>query len=276
MIAVKTRSSATVARKAARTRSATRRDRLRSRKWIRNPFSNLSHTLVRAKDRCCGAVATLPRYDPLCPPDSRPGILASHLPVHSTSCGFTTSATSPFTPVGNRYQLVEYVNTGGMSMATYVATNVQNFPDPNTSSDDVLAVAAYLSQAVTDAGVSISAWSGVASNLASALGAHGSASGSAAATTTAHSGAVAVDAGSLLYTVTLGGLTGLDRPSGFSDVGVGSDGSLKEGAAYFMPAAAATIDPQWTWYYGPDQNTWLVTALALKRAPPPTGDLTVT
>ena len=185
-------------------------------------------------------------------------------------------ASAPYTPVGNKYQLVEYVSAGGMSMATYVATNVQNFPDAQTSSNGVLAVAAYLSQTVTDAGVSISAWSGIADNLALALGAHGSATGSAATTTTAHSGAVAVDAGSLLYTVTLGGLAGRDRPSGFSDVSPGSDGALSQDAAYFVPAAAATIDPQWTWYYGPDQNTWLVTTLALKRAPPPTGDLTVT
>src|SRR5258706_139183 len=35
------------------------------------------------------------------------------------------------TVVGNTYTLVEYVTAGGISMATYVATNVQNFPDPN-------------------------------------------------------------------------------------------------------------------------------------------------
>ena len=38
------------------------------------------------------------------------------------------------TPVGNTYTLVEYVTGGGVSMATYVATNVQGFPegtDPN-------------------------------------------------------------------------------------------------------------------------------------------------
>src|SRR2546427_820399 len=37
--------------------------------------------------------------------------------------------TTPFTPVGNKYTLVSYVTAGGISMATYVATNVQNFPD---------------------------------------------------------------------------------------------------------------------------------------------------
>src|SRR5213596_4356300 len=53
-----------------------------------------------------------------------------------------------YTPVGNTYHLVEYVTAGGYSMATYVATNVQGFPDPNTSQSDILAVGAYLSQSV--------------------------------------------------------------------------------------------------------------------------------
>ena len=35
------------------------------------------------------------------------------------------------TPVGNTYHLVDQVSAGGITMATYVATNVQNFPDPN-------------------------------------------------------------------------------------------------------------------------------------------------
>src|SRR2546426_1105510 len=52
--------------------------------------------------------------------------------------------TTPYTPVGNTYTLVEYVTAGGISMATYVATNVQNFPYPNTSDAQVLAVRANL------------------------------------------------------------------------------------------------------------------------------------
>ncbi len=49
-----------------------------------------------------------------------------------------------YTPVGNRYTLVEYVTAGGYSMATYIATNVQGFPDPNTDPNqgDILAVSA--------------------------------------------------------------------------------------------------------------------------------------
>src|SRR3989441_2895456 len=38
--------------------------------------------------------------------------------------------TTPYTPVGNKYTLVAYVTAGGVSIATYVATNVQNVPDP--------------------------------------------------------------------------------------------------------------------------------------------------
>src|SRR5438105_800584 len=184
--------------------------------------------------------------------------------------------TAPYTPVGNKYTLVEYVTAGGYSMATYVATNVQNFPDPNTGSGDVLAVAGYLSQSVTDAGVSISAWSGVEDNFALALGEHRSATGSAATTTTAHAGGVAIDAGALLYTVTMGALAGLDKPAGFTSIGQGADNFLKQETAYLVQASAGSVDPGWTWFYGPDQSTWLVTTLALKRAPPPTGDLTAT
>jgi len=56
-----------------------------------------------------------------------------------------------YTPVGNTYTLVEYVTAGGMSMATYVATDVHSFPDGFTglAQDSILAVAAHLSQPVT-------------------------------------------------------------------------------------------------------------------------------
>src|SRR3989442_303628 len=46
------------------------------------------------------------------------------------------------TPVGNTYTLVDYVTAGGISMATYVATNGQNFPDPNPTQETVLVVQA--------------------------------------------------------------------------------------------------------------------------------------
>src|SRR2546423_97108 len=175
-----------------------------------------------------------------------------------------------FTPVGNQYNLVEYVTAGGYSMATYVATNVQNFPDPNDPSNGVvLAVRANFSETVTDGGVTISSWSGVDDNFATAVGEHRSASGSAATTATAHAGPIAVDQGAIVYSVTMGELPGLDRPALFTEVLQGSDDYFKQDAAYNRPASAGTMDPQWTWYYGPQQRTWLVTTLALKAAPPP-------
>ena len=63
--------------------------------------------------------------------------------------------TNPYTPVGNTYTLVEKVSTGGYNMATYVATNIQGFPDPNVDPGqaDILAVGAYLSQPTTSGGL---------------------------------------------------------------------------------------------------------------------------
>src|SRR6267142_2471951 len=52
------------------------------------------------------------------------------------------------TPVGKAYTLVDYVTAGGYSMATYVATNVQGFPDPATTSDQKLCVHALFSGAI--------------------------------------------------------------------------------------------------------------------------------
>src|SRR6266481_1797560 len=37
--------------------------------------------------------------------------------------------TNPYTPLGNTFNRVEYVTSGGVSMATYVATNVQAVTD---------------------------------------------------------------------------------------------------------------------------------------------------
>src|SRR5207247_8581334 len=90
----------------------------------------------------------------------------------------TTAPT--YTPVGNTYYLVELVQAGGYSMATYVAANVQNFPDPNTDPNqgDMYAVAGYFSQKITAAGVSGSAWTGVEANFPAALRERCAASGS--------------------------------------------------------------------------------------------------
>src|SRR3989442_2155526 len=75
-----------------------------------------------------------------------------------------------FTPVHNTYNLVEYRTAGGISMATYVATNVQNFPDAGTDPNQILAVRANLSQSITDGGVMLSAYSGVDTADPPALG----------------------------------------------------------------------------------------------------------
>ncbi len=190
-----------------------------------------------------------------------------------------------YTPVGNRYTLVEYVTAGGYSMATYIATNVQGFPDPNTDPNqgDILAVGAYLSQSVPDGGVVLSSWTGVEDNFATALGNHRSASGSGAAGTAmpAQAGPIAINAGALAYTVTMSGLYMLGAPAGYTSLGQGSDNSMKEGGAYAVQTSAGTTDPVWQWFNGSGSTgTWLATNLALNTATapggnqPPTADFT--
>jgi len=196
--------------------------------------------------------------------------------------------TNPYTRVGNTYRLVEYIQAGGYSMATYVATNVQGFADPNTDPGQVLAVAAYLSQSVSDGGVTLAAFTGVDDNFIAALGAHNSKSGSGSQPMFAHADPIAVNAGAVAYTITMAGLWGLDPPAGFSRIGPGSDNVMKNDAAYAVQPSTGTIDPQWGWFFG-SSDTWLVTTLALNAAtngtpppppppppPPATGDLTAT
>src|SRR5882672_4078494 len=122
------------------------------------------------------------------------------------------------TPVGNTYTLVEYVTAGGISMATYVATNVQNFPDPNPTQDKVLVVQANLSTAVTTGGIILSAYSGVSSVSAQALGEHRSASGAGTTTpTVADPGPVALRAGALAYGVSMSSASvGAEPPAEFT------------------------------------------------------------
>src|SRR3989442_3374995 len=120
------------------------------------------------------------------------------------------------TAVGNTYTLVEFVTAGGFWMATYVATNVQNFPDPNPTQDKVLVVQANLSSPITGGGIIISAYSGVNAVSSWAAGAHQSGSGSGSVPTSAAPGTIAVGGGALAYGVTLAnGVVGLDGPAGF-------------------------------------------------------------
>src|SRR2546425_2674710 len=172
---------------------------------------------------------------------------------------FLTDASS--TRAGNTYQLVEYVGAGGISMATYVATNVQNFPD--TVTNPGLAVRAHLSTAVSDGGALVSAWSGVTGVSAQ----HHSASGSGQTSTVAAPGAITLGAGSLAYAVTMSNaIVGRNGPpQGFTNLAVQSDASILDQADYLLSASGGTVDPRWTWNFT-QPSTWLATVLSLDGA----------
>ena len=169
------------------------------------------------------------------------------------------------TVVGNTYTLVEYVTAGGYSMATYVATNVQNFPDPNPDVGTVLNVDAVFSSPVTDAGCLLSAWTGVGAVATQAVGAHRSAWGSGSGTLAGGPGSIATGPGALAYAVTLGdGLVGRDPPAGFTRFADGADTLIVTEGDYALQGATGSVDPQWTWYFADSPpRTWLATVLAL-------------
>jgi len=170
-----------------------------------------------------------------------------------------------FTRVGNTYTRVDLVSAGGYSMATYVASNVQNFPDPNTDpgQGDILAVRAYLSDSVPEGGVTITAWTGVNSVAAFALGAHRSAGGLGSGIIAVGPGSIPIGDGALAYGVTMANpLAGRDPPAGFTRVGVGSDAEIVNEVDYLVNAGIGTVDPQWTWFFG-TPSTWLTTVVAL-------------
>jgi hypothetical protein len=170
------------------------------------------------------------------------------------------------TPVGNTYTLVEYVTAGGYSMATYVATNAQNFPDPNPTPETVLDVHAIFSGPVTEGGVMLSAYRGVGAVTAQALGAHASASGSGSGPTTADPGAIPVGAGALAYGVTMSnGVVGVTPPATFTYLTNMSDSAIEADGEYAVPSTASSLDPQWTWNFS-SPSTWLATALTLNPA----------
>ena len=170
------------------------------------------------------------------------------------------------TPVGNTYTLVEYVTAGGLSMATYVATNVQGFSDADTTYDKILAVHAIFSDHVTG-GVKLSAWRGVSAVTAQALAAHRSASGVGTGVTGAGPGAIPLDSGSLAYAVTMSGLAGFDRPADFTQISTGSDTSIVQDGEYAISGDGTPLDPQWSWHFNDSpQSTWLATVLALRPA----------
>jgi hypothetical protein len=178
--------------------------------------------------------------------------------------------TAPYTPVGNKYNLVEYVTAGGISMATYVATNVQGFPDAYGvfGGDSILAVRANLSDSVVDGGIMMKAYSGVYPIYAQALplGGHLSASGFGSALTTADPGAVTVGAGSLAYGVSVSrALVGADKPVGWTNIVTMSDTAMVVDGEELVPATTGPVDPQWSWHFnGP--GTWLASVLTLNEA----------
>ncbi len=183
-----------------------------------------------------------------------------------------------FTKVGNTYNLVEYVQAGGISMATFVATNVQNIPPANPDGTNVLAVAADLSVSVPDGGIWMSAWRGVEDVSTQALGAHLSGSGAGSAPTAAHPGTVTTTtSGALVYGVSMSRPpVGVDPPPGFSTIdpfGSIGDATLKADARSAVEANPTAVDPTWTWFYDQTHSgTWLATGVVLKAAASPTAN----
>ena len=167
------------------------------------------------------------------------------------------------TPVGNTYTLVDYVTSGGWSMATYVATNVGNFPDPAPNGDKQLAVHAIFSDDITDAGEMISAYNGVSPVLSSALGAHRIASGTGSTTTIADPGAISVGAGALAYGFTFASAPAdlADAP-GFLPITAVWNSTDKIEGQYAVASAAGSEDPQWTWSFQ-NPTTWFASVMAL-------------
>ncbi len=171
------------------------------------------------------------------------------------------------TPVGNAYTLVDYNTAGGYSMATYVATNIQNFPDPAPSSAKLLAVHAVFSVPVAEGGIMISAYSGVAATTSAALGAFHSATGTASTTAVSDPGAISVGANALVYGVTMAdAVVNTTPPSDYSQVTAMWDTTIKTDGVWAVPAAAGSADPQWTWSFSAP-TTWFATVLALNPAP---------
>ncbi|HXI33486.1 MAG TPA: PKD domain-containing protein [Gemmatimonadales bacterium] len=174
------------------------------------------------------------------------------------------------TPVGNTFHLVESVTRGGVSMATYVATNIQGFPEPNPDPSIVYAIQAHFSQTVPDGGLLISAYSGVDPNYATAFAGSQSTSGIGTGITPADPGPLTVGAGTLVYSVTMSnGLFGSDKPAApFADLGGGmSDAAMVADGVYAVPTVAGPSHPRWTYYYDAGQYAWLTSVLALNPAP---------
>src|SRR6266516_658573 len=192
---------------------------------------------------------------------------------------------SNLTRVGNTYRLVQFMNAGGVSMATYVATNVQNFPSPNQDTGGLLVVQAFLSESVADGGLIFSAFTGVQADFFQALGESRSAAGvsTTQTQTVAHPGPITVNGGALAFGVTLSipsaSVGMFPQAEAFQRIEGTSDLVMAVETDYALPDATRPVDPQWTWFYDSQTSgcspstpcTWLASALALNpgAAPPP-------
>lgn len=173
------------------------------------------------------------------------------------------------TPVGNTFRLVEFVSSGGISMATYVATNVQGFPDPNPDPAVVYAVQATFAQPVTDGGLLLTAYKGVDAVSSQPVEASRSGSGTGSTNMFVGPGAVAIGTGALAYGVTMSnGLVGRDPPAGYTRTpdGVMADAVMVAEADYMVSSTTGSTDPQWMWAFGAP-STWLTSAVTLNPAP---------
>ena len=208
-------------------------------------------------------------------------IIVTFFWVGSTNTNIITSVTDHLadgTAVGNTYTPVEFVSAGGISMATYVATNVQNFPEGTfPSGEKILVVQADLASSIQDGGIMMSAFTGVSTVAAQAMGGHSKAFGSGSSfPTVADPGALAIDANALAYGVTMSNaVVGVDPPVGFTTITVLSDAAVVTEANYAVQANAGSVDPQWSWHFN-SPSTWLATALVLNPPSPAPGNLTVT
>jgi hypothetical protein len=173
------------------------------------------------------------------------------------------------TPVGNTFRLVEFVSSGGISMATYVATNVQGFPDPNPDPTVVYAVQAKFAQTVTDGGLLLTAYKGVDAVSSQPVEASRSGSGTAATNVFVGPGAVAIGTGALAYGVTMSNpAANRDQPTGYARTtdGVMVDAVMAAEGNYMVSSTSGSTNPQWMWAFSAP-STWLASAVTLNPAP---------
>jgi hypothetical protein len=170
------------------------------------------------------------------------------------------------TPVGNTYTLVDYVTSNGWSMATYIATDVRNFPDPAPDPSKILAVHAIFSDVISDASEMVAAYGGVSPVTAAALAAHSAATGNGATATVADPGPLAVNAGDGIYAFTwASAVDDVTTPAGLSPITTSFDAGLTSGKLtgdQGVESAAGTVEPQWTWSFTAP-STWFAQGVAL-------------